>query len=72
MKLLASLELGRDCGLYDVRSALENIDIHASNIFPHKELVYELTELTADSTYLFDMGGSLGMSIVDAIELMRS
>lgn len=72
MKAIEALELGRDCGLDDVRSSMENISIHSSNLFPHGTIVYEIGELAVDFCRLWDLGGSLDMSIVDAIELMKS
>ena len=72
MKAIEALELGKACGLDDVRSAMENISIHSANLFTYGAIVCEIGELAVDFCRLWDLGGSLDMPIVDAIELMNS
>ena len=72
MKAIEALELGKDCGLDTVWSALENINVHATNLFPHNEITHEITELIIDFNRLWDLRGYPEMSIEDAIELMEA
>lgn len=48
MKLREALELGEACGLQTVGEALDNVVLHALNLFVYKKINEEIEELHSE------------------------
>lgn len=48
MKLLDALDLAEACDLKTLKEAVVNVELHASNLFLHEDIIDELGELRID------------------------
>lgn len=50
MKLIPALQLGYGCGMKTVDDCLNNVHLHAINLFPYEKMNAEESELAAEFT----------------------
>lgn len=69
MKLISALQLGYGCGMKTVDDCLNNVHLHAMNLFPYEKMSAEESELAAE----FKASGiSLDMSVEDALSQLNA
>ena len=50
------IEIGKECGLTDLRECFNNIDIHSTMLFKYEEINKELNDLIDDIEQKYSIG----------------